>query len=206
MSLNYWENIYKNTEMNEIFDASWLDKYNNIISKSQEDSVLDLGCGSGSESIHILNKGLKVISCDFSQTALDSLKKKDSRISIKRLDLKNKLPFADSCFKIVIASLSLHYFSNYETLNILKEIKRVLKHKGFLICRLNSVNDINYGAGKGIEIEKNYFNLDGNLKRFFSKKDIENYFSSWKLHNYIEQNIQRYQLDKIAWELLAQKL
>jgi len=34
-----------------------------------------------------------------------------------------------------------------------KEIKRVLKCNGYLIARVNSVNDINYGARSGDEKE-----------------------------------------------------
>jgi hypothetical protein len=50
----------------------------------------------------------------------------------------------------MIADLSLHYFSWDETKKIVNEIKRVLKEDGFLLVRVNSVNDTNYGAGKGI--------------------------------------------------------
>lgn len=62
---------------------------------------------------------------------------------------------------------SLHYFNNEAIKSIVEEIKRVLITDGYIIVRVNSVNDINYGAGNGEEIEKNfYFNLYLNLNSY----------------------------------------
>ncbi|MFA6338193.1 MAG: hypothetical protein WCX26_05690, partial [Saccharofermentanales bacterium] len=45
---------------------------------------------------------------------------------------------------------------------------------GYLFIRVNSVNDINYGACQGEEIEHHFYRTDdGMLKRFFAKKDFD---------------------------------
>lgn len=39
----------------------------------------------------------------------------------------------------------------------MREIKRILTPNGYLIARVNSVDDINYGAGQGEKLEENFF-------------------------------------------------
>lgn len=36
----------------------------------------------------------------------------------------------------------------------MEEIKRILKPNGNLLARVNSISDLNYGAGQGQKIEK----------------------------------------------------
>lgn len=77
------------------------------------------------------------------------------------------MPFSDDSFELIIADLSLYYFKELDTIKILKEIRRILASGGHLIFRVNSVNDVNYGAGKGKIIEHHlYETSDGRLKRF----------------------------------------
>ena len=54
-----------------------------------------------------------------------------------------------------------------------KEIARVLKPNGNLLARVNSISDLNYGAGQGQRLEENYYFVDGYNKRFFSEKDAD---------------------------------
>jgi SAM-dependent methyltransferase len=68
------------------------------------------------------------------------------------MDISKTLPFKDESIGLIIADLSLHYFDNETTKNIVNEIRRVLKHNGCLIGRVNSINDFNFGAGSGKEI------------------------------------------------------
>ncbi len=43
------------------------------------------------------------------------------------------LPFADNLTDIIISDLSLHYFTEQKTFEILEEIKRVLKPNRFIV-------------------------------------------------------------------------
>ena len=85
-------------------------------------------------------------------------------------------PFANESYSLVIADLSLHYFDNDATIQIMSEIKRILKENGVLLARVASVNDFNFGAGIGEQLEKNFYFEGDYTKRFFDQEDVNKYF------------------------------
>ena len=85
-------------------------------------------------------------------------------------------PLADKSYSLIIADLSLHYFDNDTTIHIMNEIKRVLKENGVLLARVASVNDFNFGAGIGEQLEKNFYFEGDYTKRFFDQEDVNKYF------------------------------
>lgn len=205
MSLKYWDNIYCSSKNIQEVEAIWLKKYFEIFKENVDKPIIELGCGSGTDSIFLLNSGFSIISCDFSSIVLDKLKTRDKRIFPMQFDLSKGLPFKDSEAHIIVASLSLHYFTWTRTVELISEINQVLDNAGYLLCRLNSVNDKNYGSRKGREIETNYYKLNGHCKRFFDKKSIQILFRDWNIHQIEEVKIIRYGQPKIAWEVLVQK-
>ena len=115
------------------------------------------------------------------------------------------LPFEDNLTDIIIGDLSLHYFTEQQTFKILDEIKRVLKPNGLLLFRVNSVKDVNYGAGEGKELEPHLYETDDGLyKRFFDAEDIEKFFSSWEKLYMREETLGRYGSEKILWRVAMQ--
>ncbi len=62
-SLLYWDNIHKDYNREDIKIDDWLDKFSNIIDNCST-PVLDLGCGSGNDTLYLIKKGKEVISCD----------------------------------------------------------------------------------------------------------------------------------------------
>lgn len=109
-------------------------------------------------------------------------------------------------FKNVQSSdLSLHYFTEEKTLEILNEIKRVLKPNGLLIFRVNFVKDVNHGAGQGTEIEPHLYETDdGRYKRFFDEEDIKKFFSDWESLYIHEETMGRYDMEKVLWRCAMQ--
>ena len=84
------------------------------------------------------------------------------------------------------------------------EIRRVLGLNGKLIGRLNSVNDSNFGAGEGQEIEPGLFLVKRGTgtqqKRFFSEDDVRKLFADWQINYLIESRFEYYGNEKVAWE------
>jgi SAM-dependent methyltransferase len=202
----YWNKKYKASLEQKVLYDLWLDKYEDLLNASKDIPIVDLGCGLGNDTLYLDKRGYKIISCDYSEEALKRLGRSIDNPVTKLFDMKNGLPFESESIKIIIADLSLHYFSWIETKKIINEIKRVLTKDGFLLLRVNSVKDTNYGAGQGILLEKNYYNIDGNLKRFFDKEQLEELFIDWEVYYIHEYEMNRYIHSKVLWEMAVKKM
>ena len=98
---------------------------------------------------------------------------------------------------MVIADLCLHYFTEKDTDKILKEIRRILTPGGHLILRVNSIDDINHGAGDGTEVEHHVFETrSGTLKRFFDEEDARYIFRDFEIEYLNEEVMSRYKFEK----------
>lgn len=195
-----WDEEYKSRgNLKPEYDL-WLDKHSRILGESSGAPIVDLGCGLGNDSLYLAERGFTVIACDISREAVSRASLLHPNISGICFDILQGLPFDDSSKKIILSDLSLHYFSWSDTLRIVSEIKRVLMPGGYLLCRLNSTKDDNYGAGHGKEIEENYYVVEGNTKRFFDRKEIEKLFCGWEIPYLNEYEIYRFQYPKVLWE------
>ena len=94
----------------------------------------------------------------------------------------------------------------FENQEILNEIRRILTVGGRLIFRVNSVNDVNHGAGQGNEIEHHlYETSDKRLKRFFDEKDIKFFFKDFDIEYLNEEIMTRYKLEKRLYRVCVRK-
>lgn len=170
-----WDNWSKKRASRPVYDL-WLEEYRNILIENKEEEILDLGCGIGADTLYLLERGYKVLSCDFSVNALRSIKKHIPNSKTMYLNMMKPFPLEDCSYNIIVADLSLHYFDNKTTMHIMKEIKRILKENGILLARVASINDYNFGAGSGEKIENNFYFEGVYTKRFFDEEDVEKYF------------------------------
>lgn len=181
-----------------------MDLFDNEI-KNCTTPIIDLGCGRGIDTLYLLEKGKEVIPCDYSENAIYQIKKNFTEIQRSEcFDMVNGIPFEDNFTDMVIADLTLHYFLEKDTNKILEEIKRILKVNGLLIFRVNSINDVNFGAGKGEEIEKHLYQTDDNgYKRFFDENDIRYFFNDWDIGYIEEEETTKFGATKKVWRVLA---
>lgn len=97
---------------------NWLDTYQDILTTNKDSLILDLGCGIGADTLYLIKKGFKVLSCDFSTSALASINKFIPESKTQYLNMLETFPFNDNEFSLIIADLSLHYFDEEKTKNI----------------------------------------------------------------------------------------
>ncbi len=205
--LLYWNNILKKVKLQKPEYDLWLNKYEDLLHESKDIPIIDLGCGWGADTLYLVEKGYDVIACDFSQEAIKRVRNFIPKARVKQFDMLDGLPFKDKEAKLVISDLSLHYFSLIDTNRIISEIKRVLEENGILLCRVNSINDINYGAGQGIQIEENFFNIDGIFKRFFDINQIDMFFRDWETIFISEYSTNKYDdKNKVLWDFAVRKI
>lgn len=174
--IDIWENWSKKRYGILNYD-NWLDNYGDILEKNKNNEIVDLGCGVGSDTLYLIERGYKVLSCDFSYEAMKNIEDNISGSKTLYLNMLKPFPFLDNSKDLIIADLSLHYFSSEDTKHIMNEIKRVLKPNGILLARVASIKDIYHGADSTEFIEKNYTIAFGYAKRFFDEEDINKYFS-----------------------------
>lgn len=205
----YWNELYygnlKDSEKDFIKDV-WLLKYKSIICSVKNKNAIDLGCGLGQDSIWLLENGFDVISCDFSEKALNEFKEMYSNANVMNFDIAQGLPFKSNAIGLVNANLSLHYFDRKKTIEIFDDIYRVIEPGGLFIGRMNSdkngyVND-NY-----VEIERNFYYdlVMDQHKRLFNQEQFDILTRKWKVRILKEDEIIRRERKKYLWEFILQK-
>jgi SAM-dependent methyltransferase len=172
--------------------------------------LLELGCDRGGDTAWLLAEGFDVIGTDISERALRKCAAAAPAARLLCHDLRTPLPFRDSSFGVVIASLCLHYFDWRTTVAAVDEVRRCLRPGGLLLCRLNSTNDVQHGAMEGTEIEPHYFRQDAHYadcKRFFDEADLDRLFTTaeWIEASCEEREVLRYAKPKVAWELVLRR-
>ncbi len=201
---DYWDKTHQRYSQEKIVYDNWLDSYKGVLDECKT-TVLDLGCGTGNDTLYLTEKGFKVIACDYSEVALAKIKNVFTDVETKLVDISERLPFGDNSFDLIIADLSLHYFDEQTTNSIMKEIKRILSPNGHLIARVNSTADINHGAGQGKKLEENFYFVEGYNKRFFDIKDAERFFSIIGKPEIKEADMLRYSKPKKVIEVDVEK-
>ncbi len=143
----------------------------NMLKPEQDDSVLDIGCGTGAGTLPLLQKGLNVTGIDPSPYMLDlSSAKLGHRVDLYR-GFAEDLPFDDNSFNHATFFISLEFVDN--PTKAIEEACRVAKDKVFL-------GFLNRYALKGVQRR---------LKGFFSATifDQARFFSVWELKKMIRK-------------------
>ncbi|KAL7643067.1 UNVERIFIED_CONTAM: hypothetical protein RMT77_006356 [Armadillidium vulgare] len=97
---------------------------------------LDLGCGKGFVSRHIMDVSLKKLHMGELSPSLLKLAEVPEGIEIKKqvMDEESQLPFDKNALDIVISNLSLHWVNNLP--GCLSEIYRILKQDGVFLASM----------------------------------------------------------------------
>ncbi len=185
-------------------DYNWLSSYSEYLI---DKTVLELGAGYGEDSVIIDSLCDNLFAIEKAEYAAEIVKQRVPNATVIFCgDFRTILPQLKAKFDTVIASLSLHYFNEADTQQLLRDIANVMDKDSTLIVRVNSSKDVNYGAKGFPKIENEYFNINGFPKRFFSKKGLDYFFNKdWEINNLSEKSIDRYPLEKIIWEFTAKK-
>lgn len=125
----------------------WADKYDTVINKTRDlegiafrsilsllnfETVLEIGCGTGKNTVWLLNKASVIVAADFSEAMLAKAKEKIQNDKVKFItaDVRERWPFEAASFDLVTFSLVLEHIENIDF--IFSEAQRVLKPGGIL--------------------------------------------------------------------------
>ena len=201
--LNYWEQFYSQKDLKFPNYDGWLDDYLHLL--SEVNTIIDLGCGNGINTIFLEKHKISPIACDFSKAALTQLAKLSPKTHLLYFDMTTGLPFLDDNIDVVIADLSLHYFSWDKTKYVISEVNRILKPGGMFFCRVNSLEAYEQSSNN-IILDENYYLIDGCTKRFFTKEVLLQLFSEWDNVHITDMFTEKYRLPKPTLFVSAVKL
>lgn len=184
----------------------WLERWKTVLETSRDAPVLELGCGGGQDARFLTGLGFAVIATDLSEEALQFTRRRAPDARLEKVDLTRGLPFPDAAFRVIVASLSLHYFPWRQTLEILDDVRRCLEPHGHLLARFNSARDPHYSAAEKQEIEDNFYLVGGMPKRLFDRRNLDDLFEKgWEVAKADERVTRRYGEEKLVWEVAARK-
>lgn len=135
-SYNLWAEQY-DTNKNKTRD---LDKIATIktLNKYSFNNVLELGCGTGKNTIWLLEKAQQIIAVDFSEEMMKKATKKiaNSKVTFKKADITKTWEIKNEFADLITSSLILEHIENLDF--IFKEAFAKLKPNGlFFICELH---------------------------------------------------------------------
>jgi len=169
--------------------------------------VLELGCGSGRDSVVLAAAGCRVIGVDRSASAIEAARVRVPSGEFHVQDVREPFPVRAIGASVVLASLSLHYFTWDVTVALAQRMHDALQPGGLLLCRVNSINDHHHGASGHTAIEDDYYLVNGEPKRFFSQAAVNRLFAAgWHMLHREERCIHRYEQPKWVWEVVAECL
>lgn len=172
----------------ELEEDIWIEEYKVFF--SGDGKCLDLGCGIGQYSKILAKYGYNVTSADISEIALKKVKEFNN--DVVKLDMQKKLPFTNEQFDLVFANLSIHYFSDKDTKELLLEIKRILKVNGLFIGSVNGIQGIEAIKDTAIEIEPHFYLNKQKYIRLFDIYDMQKYLSIFQVLHIEERETVRF--------------
>lgn len=200
---NYFKNDeYWKKRINEKLEIDmWIDEY--IEYFKNKGKCLELGCGIGQYSKRLMEYGYEVTSTDISETALREVKKFNKNTKI--VDMTERLPFESETFDLVFASLSIHYFDDKTTKQLVSEIKRVLKNDGLFIGSVNGKEALEVINETAIKLEDNFYLNKDRYIRLFDKEEIKKYLSIFQVQLIDKRETIRFSHKKNYYVFIAKK-
>lgn len=156
-----------------------------FLKNKDKGALLDLGCGSGRDSFYFARRGFKVTALDISENEYQLAKLKEWNIEFLKSDIQ-KAKIRQKSFGYIYAHLSLHYFNDIETTNIIDNLYQALKEGGYLFVKCKSINDPLFGKGR--KIEDNFYEFNSAARHFFSKEYMKEKLESFKIINIKKTN------------------
>ena len=107
-----WDNWSKKRNGLPVYD-DWLDDYNEVLDSNKNSEILDLGCGIGADTLCLIERGFNVLSCDFSNEALESIRKNIPNSKTRYLDMQEIFSLTTKQFGRVLGNIKRRHKYDY---------------------------------------------------------------------------------------------
>ncbi len=215
-SASFWDGFFRQRrqarrDLNP--EGFWATQWLALLELSAGQAVLDLGCGTGGDSLVLAQHGLDVVGLDHSHEAIAQAREKARTTALPvvflQADMAEPLPLSDRQFDLVMSNVAFHSFPDRLLRTILREIERVLRPGGRFLFHVNSLDDMRYRPKERVrEIEPDYFlESDGQMVHFFSEAYCRDLLRSWDLLDLVHLHFPPREgwMDKCVWRGVAQR-
>lgn len=130
--------------------------------------VLDIGCGTGDDAIHLAKKGVRVIGCDFSSSMLEIAGRKVKKAGLSS-DIELRHLHAENLFEL-LQELPMGFdgvYSNFGPLNLIGDMPAFVRLNARLLDP--GGRSLHVVMGRKPLFEFSYFFMHRRLKRAFSR-------------------------------------
>lgn len=190
-----WENEYKNPKFvtKSLEPQKFIHRFFKFLKKEQGVrfeglKVLDLGCGTGRNSIYFAQQKAEVTGLEISETALkiaqEQTKKLNLEVKYFQKNIGEEYPFDDEYFDLILDVTSSNALNEKERDIYLKETNRVLKKGGYFFVRI-LCKDGDKNAKKLLKMfpgkESDTYVMPGTslVERVFSQNDFVDLYSKY---------------------------
>lgn len=169
----YWNQYYKKNgapEKQSLF-AEWvLDKF---VKNKIGSHLLELGCGNGRDSEYFFRHGLNVTAIDASEVSVQILQRKFENENINFIcdDFVCSSFVYCSQYDYVYSRFSLHAINEVQEIELINNVHKALREKGYFFVEVRSVNDELYGKGEPVGTDE--FIYDGHYRRFIQIEKLK---------------------------------
>lgn len=159
--------------------------------------VLDLGSGTGKNSLFLAERGAVVTAMEISNTAIKLAKQMTTdanlRINFLHHNIGEPYPFPEQSFDLVLDVISSNSLSEQERQIYIQEVKRVLKPGGLMFVKAlckdhdkNAQNLLKMFPGK--ETDTYIMPETGIIERVFSEDEIRKLYQDFQIHKLERKN------------------
>ncbi len=174
--LKVWRNEYKTrstfVRIHSDMPSRPVPRFAGLIRREASPSarILDIGCGTGRNSIYLARKGFNVSACDFVAEAVKTaeIRSGSLKIEFRVVDLGARWPYPNSAFDALVDCNSTVNMREEARSMAIREALRVLKPGGYYLFY-----GMKAGRGTGNSPEPNSFLVNGKkFEKHYSKEEL----------------------------------
>lgn len=170
--MSVFENAYK--ERPFLFGKIATEELLYVVDKfGIQGNALELGCGDGRDTYHILKRGLSVTAVDLSLSAITTLKNRrdlsiedKERLNARCFDVIN-MDYENNKYDFVYAITLFDHLTKMQGELLLKKILPSLKNRGMLFLKVHTVDDVGF-THKSKEISE----FASEIKHFYEHGEL----------------------------------
>lgn len=165
----YWEKYYTihyKIEESSLFAKTCMKEY---FKKGQ--TLIELGCGNGRDSVYFAHNGIQVLGIDQCKNIIDFLQKHtNANLNFQCADFAN-LP-VEAQYDIIYSRFTLHSITQRQQDKVILWAKESLKRGGIFAIEVRGYKNSLYKMGIPVEGEKDAFIFENHYRRFLNLEGL----------------------------------